>query len=128
MHYICVTIWLDPSVAFVESSSLGKPTIRHSQCELLCTHDVSRCSRCEAYRSCLFAMMRRSDQDTTDHSSHGNYRYLTYAQLVTRLHNLHGAFRRTTSQLQSLKKKISMYCSGDQQKGIVVPECAECRC
>ena len=30
MHYICVTICLDPSVAFVESSCLGKPTIRHS--------------------------------------------------------------------------------------------------
>ena len=114
------------SEAIVESSILGYPTIRHGRCELLLSPGTTpRCWECENYRKSLHSTIakqkHRLSSDCTDPSSHTNYSHMATSELCSRLHNLHAKCRKTTKQLNCLKKRIEILCEEDEV-GIIVDD------
>lgn len=114
------------SEAIVESSLLGYPTICHGRCELLLGPGTTpRCCECENYRKSLHSTIakqkHRLNSDSTDPSSHTNYSHMATSELCSRLHNLHAKCRKTTKQLNRLKKRIAILCEEDEV-GIIVDD------
>ena len=117
-------------MAYEDTESLGYPTIRHSECELLVPHTTSkcRCSKCTKYRKTLRALVSRQshseqqagcDYSKTGAESHVNCRFLTVNEKDERLRELHTQHRNTTKRLRRLEEKLSFAI---EQKGISVDE------
>ena len=105
-------------VAVVEELMLGYPTICSSGCEvLLCIGPSKRCLQCTMHRKSLHAMIAQSRAETNAErvmpTSHTNYRYMSAPDLRSRLSLLHKENRKTTLQIERLRKKVARYCEED---------------
>lgn len=109
-HAITIHLPGTDVVAQVESTILGKPTIRHNSCELLLLSEQAtyRCSSCQGHRNSLHVMLGRlqSSRNSADASSHTNYRYLTTVSRTTRMHNLHRSYVLAKRRAMRMKKKV----------------------
>ena len=110
-------------VAVEESNTLGHPTIRHNECEMLLVTSSKRCQKCEVHRKSLFSLLSRKesrrDTDSCAPDSHVNYRFLSTPEKITRLQRLHSLQRSTKQQLERLKQKLARAIESD---GVVVAD------
>lgn len=97
--------------ACVESRLLGRPTIRHKNCERIIEHDTL-CPPCKGHRNSLHAIYSRIEkckkgkENCVDPHSHVNYRYLTSPEKTQRLSALHQAARTAQQQVRRLKARL----------------------
>lgn len=104
-------------VAQVEISILGKPTVRHTKCEVLIPPpaDTVRCSYCQQHRTILTSIAQRQSKATqsqisqkSNPSSHTNYRYLTPPEMVDRISRLHKSVVSLKLEVNKLQKSIAL--------------------
>ena len=107
-------------VANVESKILSVPTIRHSNCELLCNSPTERCPECTLYRNNLRAScskQTRQKAPRSNPSSCVNYRYLSEAEVRDRLRATHNLQRNTKKKLERFRARIT---KSVQKDGVVL--------
>lgn len=89
-------------------------TIRHVSCQWLLPDSTKlRCQVCSQYRDNFLRGKLRSTsnrplkQDTSDPSSHVNYRYIDTPTRLTRIKNLHSLVRKQIRQIKNLEERSS---------------------
>ena len=104
--------------AYIES------TARSHNCKLVLPSDrmSDRCSECTKFRKTLARKEKRSEtsySSNTDPVSHANYRYLTTAQLVDRMQQLHYNHTLSLKYIERLKAIIR---NSVEREGVSVDE------
>ena len=111
---ICVMLFYPVSYgsACVESQLLGRPTIRHRDCDRIVEEGV-QCLSCKGHRNTLHAIAARiekskaSKENCTSASSHVNYVHLSSPEKNRRLSTLHQAVRTAQRQVGRLQARLT---------------------
>ena len=99
-------------IAFCDDRFTTKSTVRASSCVVLGLSKElkagSRCPSCHSHRKVLNSQLlchTKHRHDTSEPSSHTNYRYLNTPQKVERLHKFRSFVRVCHQKVERLKKK-----------------------
>ena len=109
------------TVANVDASWTGQPTLFHVDCEILIKPSSNRCIACTNHRKSLLAMKSRKQKDTdrTNPSSHTTYACLHTPEKDERLCRLQQDKKRVKLQIDRLKQKIE---DASHQGGMIVDD------
>ena len=109
------------TVANVDASWTGQPTLFHVDWEILIKPSSNRCIACTNHRKSLLAMKSRKQKDTdrTNPSSHTTYACLHTPEKDERLRRLQQDKKRVKLQIDRLKQKIE---DASHQDGMIIDD------